>query len=337
MIARAWLAMGLVVAALAPGVAARAEADSGAVLRVLTFNLLQGGGDAANVGFPDRDFGGSRMDELAGVIRLSEAHLVGVQEDAPDERLLNALGGDWRRVGSIYGRLRLTPLPSAEGLTVARAELPDGGSLVIANCHWRPSPYGPYLVQNELLKNGPPNDLAAFERSILDASDKSDGPRGYRQTLDAIEPYMRAGETVVLTGDFNEPSHLDWSTAAAQRGLDRGAKNSTETPPRFAVRWRGSRKLAAAGLRDAYRTARPDEVKQPGNTWTPPYPAGTPGRRPYRDQVFDRIDLIYFAGPNLKIRSAAVVGESSAAADLVYQGRWPSDHRAVLAVFETSR
>jgi hypothetical protein len=50
---------------------------------------------------------------------------------------------------------------------------------------------------------------------------------------------------------------------------------------RFPIRWMGSRLLADAGLRDAYRTAFPDEVRHPGNTWTPSYPENTPGRRPY--------------------------------------------------------
>ena len=54
------------------------------VVRVMTFNILQGGGDASNVGFPDEDFGGSRVDELATVIIRSGVDIVGVQEDCRD-------------------------------------------------------------------------------------------------------------------------------------------------------------------------------------------------------------------------------------------------------------
>ena len=60
---------------------------------------------------------------------------------------------------------------------------------------------------------------------------------------------------------------------AAERGLDRWVQNPTPRPLRFAIQWHGSHRLAALGLRDAYRTHFPDEVAKPGITWTPPYPA----------------------------------------------------------------
>jgi hypothetical protein len=43
--------------------------------------------------------------------------------------------------------------------------------------------------------------------------------------------------------------------------------------------------------------------------------------------------MIYFAG-KLKLRSAAVIGESKEMSDIVFKGRWPSDHRAVLSDFD---
>jgi endonuclease/exonuclease/phosphatase family metal-dependent hydrolase len=138
---------------------------------------------------------------------------------------------------------------------------------------------------------------------------------------------------VILTGDFNEPSHLDWTQKAARKGLDRWVKNPTATPLRFKIEWKGSKLLARLGLRDAYRTVFPDEVAKPGITWTPPYPKGVPGRRAYEDQVLDRIDMIYFAGPGLKAVDAAVIGESAKTCEIAHKGPWPSDHRAVTATF----
>ena len=145
---------------------------------------------------------------------------------------------------------------------------------------------------------------------------------------------IEAGETIVATGDFNEPSHLDWTNAAVDKGMDRCVKNPTKTPVRFPIGWKGSRLMAELGLRDAYRTAFPDETKQPGNTWTPPYLNKTPGRRAYADQVLDRIDMIYFHESGLRLRNAAAIGESKETCDIVFDGRWPSDHRAVLSVFD---
>ncbi|MCH2597104.1 MAG: hypothetical protein MKZ95_15100, partial [Pirellulales bacterium] len=103
---------------------------------------------------------------------------------------------------------------------------------------------------------------------------------------------------------------------------------------RFRIRWRGSRLLTDAGVRDAYRSFYVDEVRHPGNTWTPSYPENSACRRAYSDMVLDRIDMIYFSGPGLRLRSAAVLGESRDVAEIVRDGRWPSAHRAGLAVFD---
>ena len=85
---------------------------------------------------------------------------------------------------------------------------------------------------------------------------------------------------------------------------------------------------------DSFRQAHVDEVKKPGNTWTPSYPERTPGRRPYGDQVLDRIDRIYHQGNDVKVVSAQVVGEKGDTSDIVIKGRWPSDHRAVVVEYK---
>ena len=302
-------------------------------LRVVSFNILQAGANAANVGFFNDDFGGSRLDEIADIIRQSQADVVGVQEGPGSDALLEALGEGWSRVGSIYSRLPIEPVAATGPLDAARVDCGAVGSVVVLNGHWSPSPYGPFLVQDALKERGAPRDLAMFAQEILAASDKPSGPRGYDITLENVTSLLERGERVILTGDFNEPSHLDWTDRAAREGLDRWVDNSTETALRFPIAWTGSRRLADAGMRDAYRTAHPDEVAAPGITWTPAYPANTPGRRPYGDQVLDRIDMIYGGGMGLEITAAAIIGETNSAAELESPTRWPSDHRAVLADF----
>jgi exonuclease III len=119
---------------------------------------------------------------------------------------------------------------------------------------------------------------------------------------------------VVICGDFNEPSHLDWTQSAAEAGMHP-----------LAVNFPASRKLAEAGYIDAYRTFWPDEVSHPGFTWSPLTKMDDPEDHP------DRIDFIYFRSANLRLVSVEVVGESAAHADIVVD-RWPSDHRAVRAL-----
>src|SRR5690606_9254807 len=50
-------------------------------VNILSFNILQGGHDASNVGFPNSKFNGSRFDDLVNVILETNADIVGVQED----------------------------------------------------------------------------------------------------------------------------------------------------------------------------------------------------------------------------------------------------------------
>ncbi len=306
-----------------------------AVIRVMTFNILQGGGEAKNVGFDDKLFGGSRMDEIAAVIRLAEADVVGVQEDCPSDHLLKALGDGWQRVGSIYSRCPIDKVSVQPYLTVVEIQRPGGRRVTMVNCHWFPSAkgYGPDLAQAELKAAPQLTDAAAAGRRIAEKCAIPNGARGYNATLKPLLEAIMTKKDVLLTGDFNEPSHLDWTLAYTQNGPDRWVKNPTPTPLRFAVRWPGSVALADAGLIDSFRAVHPDEVRKPGFTWTPEYPDKTPGRRPYGEQVRDRIDRIYHVGHGLEPTDARVIGESKDNADVVFEDRWPSDHRSVVVTF----
>ena len=90
--------------------------------------------------------------------------------------------------------------------------------------------------------------------------------------LPEIRPYLRPlsrqaarGVPTFLTGDFNSPSHLDWTPAVA----------AVRPQVKYPLRWPVSAALAGAGFRDSYREVHPDPVARPGLTWT----AGTPPPR----------------------------------------------------------
>lgn len=306
-------------------------------LMVLTFNILQGGHDAGNVGFPNSRFNDSRFDDLANVILETNADIVGIQEDTTTDSLLLALGEGWKRCYNMYSRFKLSPLETnGDLLNACRVHLPNGDSLVFVNCHWLPSGgYGPGIIQERMLDGNVPADLNLFEEEILEATKQiADGPRGYQATVEMLQPYIKANEKVILVGDFNEPSHLDWTARFAREGMDRWVNNPTGIPLRFAIEWKGSKALEDIGLSDAYRTIYPDEVAKTGNTWTPPYPTGTPGRQAYGNQVLVRIDRIYFSHPGLNCKSAATVTGSKENGEIKLKSDWPSDHWAVLAEFE---
>src|SRR5690606_38644608 len=131
----------------------------------------------------------------------------------------------------------------------------------------------------------------------------------------AARELVARGERVLVTGDFNEPSHLDWTPAAAKAG---------RCP--LPVAWPTSRAMAAADLADAYRALHDDPVKRPGLTWTPRKKDDDPKER------HDRIDFVY-AGPGVKVISARIVGEDEPHADVAVTP-YPSDHRAVVVEVE---
>lgn len=309
---------------------------------VMSFNILEAGNDASYVGFPNSMFGGARRDDIANVIRECGADIVGVQECGPVEPLLKELGADWhgfgtgksKYAGAILSRFPIKPLVTEDFLTTARVVLPDGTDLVVVNTHWwPPKDSGATLIQQRLKAGNIPDDPARFETEILAASDASAGARGYLHTVETLRPHLAAGTPVILTGDFNESSHLDWTERAAKTGMDRWVKNPTGRPLRFKMTWKGSTLLADAGMQDAYRAIFPDEVAKPGITWTPPYDASSPGRTPYGEQLLERLDRIYFKGKDLKLLEAAIVGESHETSEVTHTGPWVSDHRATRATF----
>ena len=60
---------------------------------------------------------------------------------------------------------------------------------------------------------------------------------------------------------------------------------------------------------------------------------GVGGSDRAEDEVHDRIDFVYHAGPSLDPRSVSIVGENNRNADLVVSP-FPSDHRAVAVIYQ---
>lgn len=268
----------------------------GTRLSVLTFNILRGGTDLGP------------LENTIRVIRMTNADVVGLQEQHPNGKAIaEALGFHCHIQGDSLAILSRYPIedPTHHGVTI---RLCEKLKVAVLNIHFRPSPYGPYILRDHLAKNQNPT-----EAKLIDTIRDGHGQQ-LAALLRAAAPHLADGTPTFVTGDFNEPSHLDWTAKAAAAGRNFGRK----------VEWPSSKALLAARLTDAYRAIHPDEVKHPGPTWTP---------RPGPDEVHDRIDLVYFAGKSTELLDARTVGESKANADVVITP-WPTDHRAVLATFD---
>jgi hypothetical protein len=174
--------------------------------------------------------------------------------------------------------------------------------------HLPSDPYGPYWVRD----GEPLSAVLELERTTR---------------LPAIQDQLRvlpalaaSGIPVFLTGDFNSPSHLDWTPAVA----------AVRDQVRYPVVWPVSKALQDVGFRDSYREVYPDPVAVPGFTWTPP---GTLESVP--DEVYDRIDRVLSIG-NARTLASRIVGEVGGPDVDVQVDPYPTDHRGVVSTFSVA-
>ncbi len=149
---------------------------------------------------------------------------------------------------------------------------------------------------------------------------------------------IEKGRIVFMGGDLNEPSHLDWTDATKEMRDHQG----------MVVRWDVTSLLDSAGFVDCYRQIFPDPVTHPGFT----FPADSPGAEvsrltwaPLADER-ERIDYIFYhpaegltldevtiIGPRGDILRNERVVEQTPDPIIEPLGVWPTDHKALLAVF----
>ena len=285
-----------------------AHAAEDASLRVMSFNMWHGG-----------EGGVLPLARTAGVIREAGADIVGVQEAYGRERdgvrpdnskeVAAMLGwhhvdqGDGKTILSRHEIVGLTP-----GKHGAEIRLPGGESMYLFNVHLFHAPYQPYQLLKIPYEDAPFLDKA---EQLITAAQAARGEE-LAATLAEIKPLLAQGKRVALTGDFNEPSHLDWTAKAVAAG----------TAP-MEVAYPASKQVEKLGLLDAYRVVFPNEAKHTGHTWTPTTKPDDPADK------HDRIDFVYVS-PNIKVEQCEVVGEAKAHADIVVKP-YPSDHRGVVA------
>ena len=247
-------------------------------LRVMTWNLWYGGTKVHD----------HRAKQLK-VIAETGVDVVGLQETygSAAEELAEALGWHHHRAGSNLGIISRYPITAVLGdpdvgfYGAAGARIAVGDREVeLWTAHLDYERYGPYTAE--------PLARLAHEEVRLGQ---------LRDTL------RRIGDAapVVLVGDFNCPSHLDWPD----------------------VEWPVTKAAEEAGFRDSYREARPDAVRDPGHTWSPVHAEPEPQ---------DRIDFVLHRGLKVLDSRTYVSGTPRTWPD-VEDNDWPSDHAAVITTF----
>ncbi|GIK77695.1 MAG: hypothetical protein BroJett022_13850 [Actinomycetes bacterium] len=250
-------------------------------LDVLVYNVEYGGGPATDA-----------------VIRRLDADVVGVLESY--ERLPEMA----ERTGYRYWNTSLQLLSKYPILE------PSGGDGLYALLEVEPGYVVPFFnVHLDYVEWGPRALAGGASVDSVIATENEVRTAALERPLAAMAGLLDAGNPVLLTGDFNQPSSLDYGadTVGTREGIDEP------------VPWPVSEELLDLGFRDSYREAHPDPVADPGFTHTSD----------------ERIDYVYAAGPSTTLDSR-LVGEPGGEDVEIGASPWTSDHRAVLSSFEVT-
>ena len=192
-------------------------------------------------------------------------------------------------------------------------DLGDGIVVLVMNCHGTFYPYGPYQLNGIAYEGYEGTDDVDYVVKVNKEARQGMVDKLLEDFNSSTTPF------VCLSGDFNEPSWLDWTEGALK----------AELAP-YVVQWPTTRSLWEGGIKgDAYRTIHPDPVTHPGFTWTP---------RPSEKDTRDRLDLtLYTLSPNTEVKSCQVIGEKTETSDIVLPNWGPFenvfDHRGLRTEF----
>jgi exonuclease III len=171
--------------------------------------------------------------------------------------------------------------------------------------HLSPYPYEPYDFRDGIITTAQEAITSAANTRLHEIA----------PVFEEIESLHKEGIPIFLTGDFNEPSHLDWTTATADQELHFGK----------VVDWPVSNGAAENNLHDVYRLKFPKPADFPGNTWT---------TIRSDDEVYDRIDIIYQTAETVfTLKDIRLVGGKDDGAGMSVEG-YASDHYAVIATYK---
>lgn len=289
-------------------------------LTVMSFNIWGGG---ANEQKP--------VDETVAVIKAVHPDIIGIQEtrlegesctaeacppkgESVAAKLAAALGyhhydqtkvNDALWANAILSRFPIgKATPNDTGVEI----VVEGRKVQVFNIHLDDAPYQPYQLLG--IEYGPFPYLKTADEAVKSAAET----RGPALKL-LFDDMAAAGEAeaALVFGDFNEPSHRDWTEAAVKAGFQP-----------MVVAFPTVKAIEDKGFIDTFRAVYPDAGVKPGMTWTP---TSEPSAK---DDHHDRIDFALARASNLEVIAAGIVGEKSPEADIVVTP-WPSDHRATMA------
>lgn len=263
-------------------------------VKVMTFNILDGGRSTGEVEGPRR---------VVEVIRNSGTDIVAMQETyGSGEWIASELGYHLYLRSTNLSIMSRYPIvdtvdtykPFNSGAVTIDV---NGHSIIVAS-NWLNYPFDYW----DLLEKGQPIDSADWQAQFR--GEKNAGI--LRQILTTLRPAIENSENtpVIVCGDFNSGSHLDW--VPETRHLNAG----------YVMPFPATRLMEQAGFVDSFREIHPDPLAVRGITWSPAFPSA----------FQDRIDYIFYRGSILKAVDAETIA--------THPENYPSDHAAIVTTFE---
>lgn len=190
--------------------------------------------------------------------------------------------------------------PFAAGVRIALEE--DKSEIIVWTAHLTNQTYGP--------------TSACVNKTSVEEMMELEGESGrvaqMQEIMDMVKGHLEGAEStpVFLTGDFNSPSHLDWTEGNTHCGLG-------EVP------WPVTRMPEDEGMVDVFRYLNPDPNKEPGGT------------RMVLEGDGERTDYVFYKGGRAVPTKAQVLVEAGEQwRPGKKRNRWWSDHKAVFAEFK---
>lgn len=286
----------------------RAQTPRSKELKVLSWNIWHGGHSKA--------YPGTACEAAIGILKKSGADVILMIETygaAP--MVADSLGYEHFLISDnlcIYSRYPITDkytFPDSIGtFNFGGVEINVDGQPVRLFDTWLH-----YLPDMRLAPTG------KSEAEILAWDDAGTRDDEVRRILSVMRPMLKEADRipVIMGGDFNVHSHLDWTEATKNLYHHNGA----------VVGWTVSKEMQKAGFKDSYRELHSDPVENIGTTWL--YDNDD---KPTRS---DRIDFIYYKGKNIRAVASETYNQELTK-PLELNGDkffYPSDHGFVMTTF----
>ena len=293
--------------------ACSAPQEKAAELKVLSWNVWHEGHFKA--------FGPKACDATIGILKQSKADVITMIETyGASDMVADSLGFYHRLLSSnlsIYSRYPIVETytfnDSISTFNFGGVKIDVNGKPVRVFATWIS-----YLPDCRLT----PTHLS--ENEILAWDDSGTRDDETRTILNILKPFIDEADSipVIMGGDFNSFSHLDWTDATKDLYNHGGA----------VVHWTVSQLMEKAGFKDSFREVHPDPAEYIGTTWiTDADSLETPNRQ-------DRIDYIYYQGKSLQAIASDCI-DNRLGEMFPYKGKeffYPSDHGFVITTFRNN-